>query len=76
MAAVVFWMMGGLSSASWEYVVMIAPMFVVGAALSLAYTRELNLMLLGDERAGHLGLDVDRFKLVALATASLLRLPQ
>jgi len=72
MAAVVFWMMGGLGAASWPYVKMIAPMFVVGAVLSLAFTRELNLMLLGDERAGHLGVDVRRFKLVALATASLL----
>jgi iron complex transport system permease protein len=72
MAAVVFWMMGGLGAASWPYFVMIAPMFIVGAALSLAYTRELNLMLLGDERAGHLGVNVGRFKLVALATASLL----
>jgi len=72
MATVVFWMMGGLSGASWPYVAMIAPMFLVGAVASLAFTRELNLMLLGDERAGHLGVDVRRFKLIALAVASLL----
>jgi len=72
MAAVVFWMMGGLGAASWPYVLMIAPMFLVGALVSLTFTRELNLMLLGDERAGHLGLDVRRFKVVALGTASLL----
>ena len=72
MAAVVFWMMGGLSGASWPYVMMIAPMFLVGAVASLMFTRELNLMLLGDERAGHLGVDVSRFKFVALAVASLL----
>lgn len=72
MATVVFWMMGGLSGASWPYVAMIAPMFLVGAIASLAFTRELNLMLLGDERAGHLGVDVRRFKLIALAVASLL----
>jgi len=72
MATVVFWMMGGLSGASWPYVAMIAPMFAVGAVASLTFTRELNLMLLGDERAGHLGVDVRRFKLLALAVASLL----
>lgn len=72
MAAVVFWMMGGLSAASWPYVAMIAPMFAVGAVLAMAFPRELNLMLLGDERAGHLGVDVKRFKLYALAVASLL----
>lgn len=72
MATVVFWMMGGLGSASWPYVAMVAPMFAVGAVLSLAFTRELNLMLLGDEQAGHLGVDVRRFQLTALAVASLL----
>lgn len=72
MAAVVFWMMGGLSTASWPYLAMIAPMFAVGAAAALLFTRELNLMLLGDERAGHLGLSVERFKLLALAVAALL----
>jgi len=72
MAAVVFWMMGGLGGASWPYVLMIGPMFLIGALFSLTFTRELNLMLLGDERAGHLGLDVRRFKMIALATASLL----
>lgn len=72
MATVVFWMMGGLSAASWPYVLTITPMFVIGMAAALASSRELNLMLLGDERAGHLGLDVDRFKALALGIASLL----
>ena len=72
MASVVFWMMGGLGSASWPYLAMVAPMFLVGAAFSLTVTRELNLMLLGDERAGHLGLDAKRFKMLVLAVASLL----
>lgn len=72
MAAVVFWMMGGLGAASWPYVGVIGVMFVVGCAAALSMTRELNLMLLGDERAGQLGLSVDRFKLLALAVASLL----
>jgi len=72
MSAVVFWMMGGLGAASWPYVRMIAPMFFVGAAIAMTFGRELNLMLLGDERAGQLGLDVRRFKIVSLAVASLL----
>lgn len=72
MAAVVFWMMGGLGSASWEYLGMIGVMFILGAVPALASSRELNLMLLGDERAGHLGLDAKRFTYGALAVASLL----
>jgi len=72
MAVIVYWMMGGLSAASWPYVAMITPMFLLGIIVPLLSTRELNLMLLGDERAGHLGLSVERFKLVMLAAASLL----
>lgn len=72
MVALVYWMMGGLGNSSWPYARMIAPMFLLGAAVPLLSTRELNLMLLGDERAGHLGLSVERFKLVMLAAASLM----
>jgi iron complex transport system permease protein len=72
MASVVFWMMGGLGAASWPYVAMVAPMTLLGSALALSFSRELNLMLLGDDRAGHLGLSVERFKFFALAVASLL----
>ncbi len=72
MASVVFWMMGGLTSASWAYVVAIGPMVVAGAAFPLLFTRELNIMLLGDERAAELGVSVERFKRIALAVGSLL----
>ena len=72
MAAIVYWMMGGLTAASWGYVALIAPMFILGIAWPLLATRELNIMLLGDERAGELGLNVERFKLGVLAAASLL----
>jgi cobalamin transport system permease protein len=72
LTTVVYWTMGGLTAASWGYVAMIAPMFVVGAAIPFAFSRELNLMLLGDERAGQLGVPVERFKLMALGIGSLL----
>lgn len=72
MAAIVYWMMGGLTAASWGYVAMIVPMFLLGIAYPLLSTRELNIMLLGDDRAGELGVNVERFKLGVLAAASLL----
>lgn len=72
MATLVFWMMGGLGAASWPYIAVVGPMTVVGGVAAIAMGRELNLMLLGDERAGQLGLDVERFKRVSLLVASLL----
>ena len=72
MASVVFWMMGGLTGASWEQVRMVGPMFLVGAIVPLLASRELNIVLLGDERAGQLGVDVERLKWVLLGAGSLL----
>ncbi|MEN6429625.1 MAG: iron ABC transporter permease [Coriobacteriales bacterium] len=71
MQAVVFWMMGGLEGATWSYVAILAAMLAVGMALPFVRARELDLMLLGDERAAQLGVDVERFKLLALGCASL-----
>ena len=72
MNAVVFWMMGGLTSAGWLYVAVVGAMMVVGMIAPLAGSRELNIILLGDERAGQLGVDVERLKRIMLASASLL----
>ena len=71
MTSVVFWMMGGLGNRTWGHVWLLTAMFAVGALVPLLYHRELDLMLLGDERAGQLGVRVERFKLLALAAASL-----
>lgn len=72
MAKVVFWMMGGLSGASWPYVFAVVPMFLVGMIAPMFDRSALNLMLLGDERASHLGVDVEALKRRILASGSLL----
>lgn len=71
MTSVVFWMMGGLGNRSWEHVLMLTAMLALGSIVPALYHRELDLMLLGDERAGQLGVSVERFKLLALGSASL-----
>ena len=45
---------------------------VAVVALAMAVGGDLNLSALGEERAGQLGLEVDRFKRLALATGALL----
>ncbi|GAB4274717.1 MAG: iron ABC transporter permease [Coriobacteriia bacterium] len=72
MASVVFWLMGGLQGASWRYVGLLLATLVVGSSVPLYLSRELNIMLLGDERASQLGVGIERLKYVALASASLL----
>lgn len=72
MSRIVFWMMGGLQTASWQEVAVVAVMLAAGLVVPVLYARELDIMLLGDERASELGVDVERFKRVILVVASLL----
>jgi len=67
-----FWIMGGFYSADWKQVLLVAPYSIVGIALIWSYCRDLNVMLMGDEEAQHLGLDVEKTKRILLAITSLL----
>ena len=68
---IVAWLMGHLSGASWNEVLIVGlvvpPLFLV----LLAYTRDLNVMLLGEAEARGLGVDVERTKRVLLAVSAL-----
>jgi iron complex transport system permease protein len=69
---VVFWLMGGFSGRGWDYVYMFIPYGLVGTAVIFIYARELNAMLLGEESAQHLGVEVERVKLRLLVAAAIL----
>lgn len=72
MHSIFFWLMGGIGAASWMHVLTIVPFILVGALICILFSKDLNIMSLGEERAGRLGLEVERFKWVMIATASLL----
>ena len=67
-----FWMMGGLGGARWNRLGI--PLVVTLACLALftARARSLNALLLGDENAVALGVDVPRFRLFLFVATSLL----
>lgn len=69
---VIFWLMGSLANRDWSHVAMIAPYFGIGMAVVSVYARDLNVLLLGDEAALQLGLEVERVKRVLLTVAALL----
>jgi iron complex transport system permease protein len=72
MSRIVFWMMGGLQGATWQQAAIVGGMLVAGLAAPALFARELNIILLGDARAGELGVDVERFKRVLLVAASIM----
>ncbi|AGB15971.1 ABC-type Fe3+-siderophore transport system, permease component [Halovivax ruber XH-70] len=68
--AAVYWMMGRLRDSTWGDVEFTLPFVIVGVVVLLAYARELNVLLLGEEDAHHLGIDVERTKLLLLLVSS------
>ena len=69
--AIFGWLMGSLAGASWPQLAVAAPLVVASAALLAVRWRRLNLLLLGESQAGHLGLEVEREKLRLTVLATL-----
>ncbi|SEW32343.1 vitamin B12 ABC transporter permease BtuC [Natrinema salifodinae] len=67
----VVWMMGHLNNTTWEDVRFALPVALLGVLVLGAYARDLNVLLLGEEDAHHLGVDVERTKIYLLALASI-----
>ncbi len=70
--AILFWMLGSFSNTNWSNILLPAISTIVSVAVMLVYRRQLNAMLLGDESATTLGIDVNRFRLIMLILSSLL----
>jgi iron complex transport system permease protein len=68
----IFWMMGSLAGSSWSGAALFSLYLIPGLLLLLFLARPLNLLALGEETAAYLGTSVERTKLIAYGTASLL----
>jgi iron complex transport system permease protein len=69
-----FWIIGSLSSSrvTWEGILSIAPFVFVGIIITYLYSRDLNLLTLGEDQAQHLGVNVERAKLILLMAGAFL----
>ncbi|QLD84946.1 vitamin B12 ABC transporter permease BtuC [Natronomonas halophila] len=63
----VYWLMGHLQHSTWGRVRIAAPVVAVLFLVLLAYARDLNVLLLGEEDAHTLGINVERTKRILLA---------
>ena len=68
---ILFWLAGGLDSRSWEHVRISAPLVLVGTAVIVGMSRDLNLLTLGDDEARSMGIRVDAARVLLLAAAAL-----
>jgi iron complex transport system permease protein len=68
----IFWIMGSFSGATWAQVGTLAAAMIPGVLLLMLLARSLDLLAVGEETAAYLGTRVERTKLLAYGTASLL----
>ncbi len=65
------WILGSFSVASWSNVTLILPYVVVSGAVLLAHRRMLDVLRVGEDEAGTLGIHPARTRLIVVAAATL-----
>jgi len=68
----IYWLMGHLHHSTWTEATVAAAVVIPGFLGLLAYARDLNVLLLGEEDAHSLGIEVERTKRLLLTVSSLL----
>lgn len=67
-----YWMMGSLSGAKWAYLTLPAFVVLAGTVMLMFQCRSLNALLMGEEEATTLGVNVQAFRGFLVITAALL----
>ncbi|NUO42830.1 MAG: iron ABC transporter permease [Streptomyces sp.] len=69
---ITFWQLGSLAQATWPKVLAVLPCALLGLAVAPWYARRLDLLSLGERPARHLGVDVERLRVVLVLVIALL----
>ncbi|MFW5998785.1 MAG: FecCD family ABC transporter permease [Bacillota bacterium] len=68
---IVYWLMGSVASGGWQEVKMILPYYLAGIIPIIFYLKDLNIILLGEESAQYLGVEVEKVKKRLIVSATL-----
>ena len=71
MDQIMFWTMGSLNGKGWNQILTILPYVIVGIVLLMTSARELDIMLLGEDTAVQLGVNVEFVKKKVLIVSSI-----
>ena len=71
MDQIMFWTMGSLNGKGWTQILIILPYVVLGIFLLMTSARELDIMLLGEDTAVQLGVNVEAVKKKVLVVSSI-----
>ncbi|MFW6117479.1 MAG: FecCD family ABC transporter permease [Thermoproteota archaeon] len=67
-----FWLIGSLGpTENWDKAWSILPFVLIGIAISYLYSRDLNILALGEDQAQHLGVEIEKVKRILLVSGAL-----
>ena len=69
---ILFWLAGGLDSRSWDHVWLSGPLILLGGGVIVAFARDLNLLMMGEDDARSMGVNVRVVRPMLLTAASLI----
>ena len=67
---IILWLMGSLSTTQTALIKIVSIVVICSTGLTFIFSRELNIISLGDEKALHLGVDSNRIKKILFILAS------
>src|SRR6185295_14159813 len=65
--SITFWSLGTLSGANWPAVAIVSVSTIGGIVVAIRYAKQLNALMIGEEEATYLGVNVNRLKWIILS---------
>lgn len=72
MEKIIFWTMGSLSAASWKNVIVLLFVSIIGVGINLIFSKDLNIMTLGEDSAINLGVDIEKVKTILIVICAMM----
>ena len=69
---IVFWQMGSFNGSLWSQVGLILPLIVFGIIIAQTLAPGLDILSLGEKSARHVGINVERLRIIVMAVVALL----
>jgi iron complex transport system permease protein len=69
---IVFWQLGSMNGSRWAEVLLVAVLGLGAASVTVVLARRYDLLALGDRTAAHLGVRVERLRVVSIVLVALL----
>jgi iron complex transport system permease protein len=70
--SVIWWLLGNLQVYKGMHVAIVACCVLIGFIISIIFSKELNALSLGEEEAIHLGVDIEKVKIILLLVSALI----